>query len=332
MRLIITARRKTIVISAYLIQAASNSPINVSALESSISALESAISALESEIKALEISSAPLEWYLSGATAVVVLGLLMEYWVVWRERLDDKDAFALGIVRLADWPSTRKYVVELISISFITLGVLGEFAIGITITSDNGILRGKSAELRSKNAELRSRSDQLVELLHKQSAELEAKVAWRRLPKEQQSVIAAHLKQFSVIRVGISYLGGIPEASQFADDIAAALHAAQWNKQPLEPFSLFGGYGGGVYPLHPSTGVNVSTTGEKGRNASEALQRELCSIGFDTTVTPTPPVTKTDGTKPKIDVVVLVVARPIAPQGEAKLTIDAKTKTCTSSE
>lgn len=58
----------------------------------------------------------------------------------------------------------------------------------------------------------------------------------------------------------------------------------------------------------PSTGVNLSTTGEKGRKASEALQHDLCSMGFDTAITPKPPVTKTDGTKLNIDVVILVVA------------------------
>jgi hypothetical protein len=158
---------------------------------------------------------------------------------------------------------------------------------------------------------------------------LEAKVAWRRLSKEQQLVIADRLSHLSEMKVGVSYLGGNPEAAQFAEDIAAALQAAQWKVHSLEPFSLFGGYGGGVYPLHPSTGVNVSTIGETGRAASEAIQHELCSLGFDTAITPRPPRGKTE---PSVDVEVLVVARPIAPQGATKLTINPNTRTCIGNE
>jgi hypothetical protein len=105
-------------------------------------------------------------------------------------------------------------------------GVACELGAGFMIESKNTALRAIDIQLRSKNAALRSKSDQLVGLLHKQTAELEARVAWRRLAREQ-SVIAGHLKQFPGTRVGISLLGGTPEASQFADDIAAALHAAQ---------------------------------------------------------------------------------------------------------
>ncbi len=58
---------------------------------------------------------------MSWAAVAVVLGLVMEYWVIWRENRDEWDAFTLGIVRFADRPSTTKYVVELISVSLITL-------------------------------------------------------------------------------------------------------------------------------------------------------------------------------------------------------------------
>jgi len=204
----------------------------------------------------------------------------------------------------------------------VAIGVAAEFVLGFM-----------SSPVRKR---LDQAHEEEIARLHKETEDersarvkLEARVAWRRLSKEQQSVIADHLKQFPVMRVGVTYLAGNSEASQFADDIAAALHAAGWNRYALEPFSIFGGYGGGVYPLHPSTGVNVSTTGEKGRGASEAIQHDLCSMGFDTAITPKPPP---GGPDPNIDVEVLVVARPIAPQGATKLTINAKTKACTGSE
>lgn len=312
-------------IFAHLIQVASALPTDASALESAMSALESAITALDSSSRLWEI----LTWVFTG---MVVVGVAIEIRVLVLEHREEMTEWKRGIVRPPDKPSRSLFTWGLIGSILVALGVAGEFGVGIEVALLNG-------ELRTKNTELRHKSNQLVTLLTKETedessarAKLEASVAWRRLSKEQQSAIAANLKQFPGVRVGVSYLGGNPEASQFANDIAVALPAAQLNTPPLEPFSLFGGYGGGVYPLHPSTGVNVSTTGERGRNASEALQRELCSMGFDTAVTPKPPVRKTDGTEPKIDVVVLVVARPITPQGAATLTINSKTRTCTSSQ
>ncbi len=236
----------------------------------------------------------------------------------------DKDALEGLISVLDNWAAVFTLLV--------VIGVGGELVIHVMSSRANKkLIALQKSEALAQEAEI-ARLHRETELERSARVELEARVAWRRLSKEQQSVIADHLKQFSGMRVGVSYLGGNPEASQFADDIAATLQAAQCNIYPLEPFSLFGGFGGGVYPLHPSTGVNVSTTGERSREASEAIQHDLCSMGFDTAITPKPPVTKTDGTEPKVDVVVLVVARPIAPQGAAKLTINAKTRTCTSSQ
>jgi hypothetical protein len=309
---------------AHLICVLSNLPNDTSALQSSISALER-------EIATLDKSSGSWEWPLAGCTLVVAIGVAMEIFVVQRDHKEEMEEWHVCEL-VPKRPSLTKVCLEIASVVLVTAGILGELGIGLWISHING-------DLRSKNSQLRTNSDQLVALLTKETQDeisarvkLQARVAWRRLSKEQQSVLTDHLKQFSGMRVGVSYLGGNPEASDFAKDIAAALQAAQWNIYPLEPFSLFGGFGGGVYPLHPSTGVNVSTTGERGSNASEALQHDLCSMGFDTAITPKPPVTKTDGTEPKIDVVVLVVARPIAPQRAATLTINAKTRDCTASE
>ena len=171
--------------------------------------------------------------------------------------------------------------------------------------------------------------EETIARLRRETAELEARVSWRRLSKEQQSLFADHLKGFSGVKIGVSFLGGNPEASDFADDILTALSKSQLDGHRLQPFSLFGGYGGGVFPLHPTTGVNVSTSEDKGHDVSEAIRNALCSIGFDAAITPTPPADPRD---PKIDVEVLVVGRPITPQGATKLTIDATKKACANTE
>jgi hypothetical protein len=153
----------------HLLQAFSSLPTDASALESSISALES-------EIKTLENSSVPWEHLLPLFTAAVALGVAMELWVIWHERRGDMEAWALayflGTHRLPSRPSMAKFIIELVSVLLITLGIVGELGVGIKVTSINGTLRGKSAELRSK-------SDQLLALVTQQAgdAATSAKVA-----------------------------------------------------------------------------------------------------------------------------------------------------------
>jgi len=162
------------VIFAHLIQSASNLPTDASALESSISALESVISALESEVKALERLSSPWEHSVWIFTALVVVGVAMELWVIRHEYREDRQSWALahfGVFRSPGRPSINKLIVEVGSVLLITLGIMGELVVGIKIASINGALRGKSAELRSKNAELRSKSDLLLVLVTRQAGD-----------------------------------------------------------------------------------------------------------------------------------------------------------------
>jgi hypothetical protein len=327
MRLTGIRRTKTIVISTCLIHIAPTLPTDVSALESSISALERVISALESEIKALDSSSAPWERWLSWAIAAVVVGLVMEYWVIWRDRRDEWHAFRLGIVRFADRPSLLKYVVELVSVSLVTLGVLAEFGIGIRIASINVDLRGKSAALRGKNSDLRTASDRLVALLGAKAeserlarVKIEAAVAWRKLTEDQKSVLASHLKAFAPQSAFIEYNHSDIEANEFGFTIASALAKAKW--EVPEPWGI-------MLILTPSplkskapsrieTGVLIDSTGDK-RSAAAAkkLCRELGKLGFDAVEGKAPPP------RPgKPTVTIFVRYRPEGAQGEFKLQAD----------
>ena len=144
-------------IFAHLIQTASSLP-------SDASALKSAISALESEINALESSSVPWEQSLKWFTASVAFGVAMELWIIWRERQDGLEAWARGIIRPPDRPSVWRFVVEVASVLFIVAGIVGELWVGVAITSINGRLRTKGAELRSK-------SDQLLALVIQQAGD-----------------------------------------------------------------------------------------------------------------------------------------------------------------
>jgi hypothetical protein len=146
------------VIAMLLIQAVSNLPSDASALESSISALRSSIAALESSIDSLNKTSAFWEKWPYGFTAAVVIGVLMEAWVIRADWRDDMDAWALtcfGLHRLPGQPSRRKLWMEYISVALVAVGVAGELGIGIAINVING-------KIQEDNSSLRTDSDQLV--------------------------------------------------------------------------------------------------------------------------------------------------------------------------
>jgi hypothetical protein len=217
--------------------------------------------------------------------------------------------------------------IKQVSMALLLLGLAGD-VLGIVIgQAQMAVLMQESAQLNRDAEGLRKQAED------EQAAriKIQATVAWRRLPKDQQSVIADHLRNFPEVRIAVSYLGGMPESSEFADDIKAALRAAKLNLRPREPYSLFGGYGGGVQPLRPLTGVNISGVGNRGSKVAAAIQRELCAVGFDTTITDKPNAGIFEP-HPDIDIAVLVVGRPVTEQGAAQLKINTKTRDCTASQ
>jgi hypothetical protein len=240
------------VIFAYLLQTASTLPTDASALERAISALESAISALERAIKSLESSSVPWEHSLPWFTALVLVGVAMEWWVIRHEWRDDMEAWALvyafGILRSPGRPSIGKLLVEAGSVLLIALGIMGELGAGLKIASINGVLRGKSAELRSKNAELRSKSWQLVALLEQETerlhsdnlilqrslSELQERVQWRHItPKELPKLIRLLSSDPKGI-VKIECVGTSEDACPFAQEIWQSLQDSHWPSVPIE--------------------------------------------------------------------------------------------------
>jgi hypothetical protein len=180
-------------IFALLTQVASNRPSNASALERSISALESCISALDSAAESLGNSAASLEPWSWVFTALVAVGVAMEFWVIWHEHREDTETWALtffGVHRTLR-PHFGRLIAEYISVALVAGGIIGELAVGIEIASFNTRLRSVDAQLRSKNAGLRTASDQLVALINSKAEEAkkqakDADLARTKLEKEIQ--------------------------------------------------------------------------------------------------------------------------------------------------
>ncbi len=238
-----------IVIFAALLQAASSLPTDPSILERSISALEKDVSILDSAINALAISSACWEFWVWAFSGLVVIGVVMEWWVIEYDWDDEVDEWAIwdfvGIRRPPSRPSIVKWRVEMASVFLIAIGVAGELGVGVEISHINGLVRSKDAELRTKNAELRRESDQLVSLVNERAAKLEqeaeserlararleAKLRPRRLSSKQIDDLGAKLKVLAAGShppIAISSEAFDSESRDFAKDFETAFKAGEW--------------------------------------------------------------------------------------------------------
>jgi len=261
-------------------------------------------------------------------------------------------------------PSTKRLVAGYVSVLLVAGGIIGELGVGIQVATIDGQLQGLDIQLRIKNAELRSDSDQLLALVRKEASDaderasanekeaaqlqkeaedermarvkIEGRVTWRRLTASEQGQIAEALKPLSAgQRALVMFDIADLEGSDFAIDIATALHLADW--QTFDPLGMIEGHEGPVpfgtnSPLLDS-GVEVFCTPDKqSEDAADAVVRELNNRGFDSYKSklraglPPPLMPRTpDLNAPPPTVSIYVHTRPNGPQGEFKLQ-EAKNK------
>jgi hypothetical protein len=174
------------VIFAILFQVAAR---DASASESAISALHAAISALESKINCLENSLSSWDIGVVVSSAVVVIGVGLEIFVIrqeWNEKYEDWALGHFGIRRDALKPSIKDFRWAVAAVLLVTLGIAGEFGIGLEI-------RGIDSRIRASSAELRSKSDQLLALTTQLAgdAATSARAAHQELDEVQTSLSQA---------------------------------------------------------------------------------------------------------------------------------------------
>lgn len=143
--------------------------------------------------------------------------------------------------------------------------------------------------------------------------ELEERYAPRRLLRIERSELASQLTTFAKQTVSLWFHAGDREGADFASDIARALEAAHWDVfAPASVIDLAESGRHGVTLV--KTGVTVTSTADVGSvRASEALVRDLKSLGYDADRSGTPD----KRTSPLVTVT--VESRPEGAQGEAKL-------------
>ncbi|WP_348261335.1 hypothetical protein P8935_16195 [Telmatobacter sp. DSM 110680] len=121
----------------------------------------------------LASSSASWEPWSWVFTALVVIGVLLEFWVIWHEHREDTETWALtflGVDRTLR-PSRNRLIAEYLSVALVSGGIIGELIVGVEIGLINSQLRRIDAQLRTKSGDLRSDSDQLVALVTQEAGD-----------------------------------------------------------------------------------------------------------------------------------------------------------------
>jgi len=284
------------------------------------------------KIANLESSLDRLEFWLTFATALVILGLILVCGFEIRE--------AIATLK-KEW--SWKPLGVIAGGILITVGVAGELALQFFASSQQTALRkandAVAAAFQKEAADARERASNAEEhaaQIEKNEAQLrkdtenerlarvkiEERVAWRKLDPKAQSEIALHLSRFAKEPALIAYNPNDMEAFNFASDIAATLHAAKWEvaiAEPLAVHNLREEPAAFATNRPPSTGVLVwRSEDEVSRKAATALVEQLSLRGFDATISP-----EQKGLLelyPTSTRVVLAVAhKPDGAQGEYKL-------------
>ena len=216
-------------------------------LPTAASALQSSISALERDITSLESQSTGLEPWLGRFTLLVAIGVALEIFVVIQDHREEVKEWRICEL-IPKGPSLIKLGTEIASVILVVAGVMGEFGVGLNISSINGQLRAKSAELRSK-------SDQLLAVVTQEAgnasksasdakeaageARADADAAEADLLKLRKETGARRLTEKQKVSIGKA-LATIPttivicrnpldsEAGDFAGDLSDALSKAHW--------------------------------------------------------------------------------------------------------
>jgi hypothetical protein len=272
-------------------------------------------SALKILLVNLETCRSSLNSWLSWATLLVVIGVVLEVvFVIWEYREDLHD-FRRGVLHPPEKPSVWLLVFGLFGSILIAVGVAGELYIGTKIGTVETKIRGAN-DLRA--ALLSKESAQL----EKKAAEITASVAPRRLTTEQSTSVSSNLFRFKgqpVVAISNTF---DVEASVLAAEVLTALKSAKWNTNPnwsidSRVSSLKRA------PYIPVTGIRIQSSSDiASRLAAKALSRELSTNGFDCLAANEGEVGFGPTSAPIV--IVEVEARPQGPQGEAKLSSNSQ--------
>lgn len=272
----------------------------------------------DSEVASLKATIHCWEWFGYVSTTVVGLGCIGEF-----------IAEFTSVSKNERW----KHKVSRLSLIILIFGIAGELLSAVHTSNLSGELianiEQKAGEANDRATANEAEAAQLrkdAEAEQLARVEIEESIAWRRLTKEKQSLIAFHLNRFKGQPASLWYNVGDREAEVFAFDIGEALQNAKWRVySPAGKIDV--SFPGNLFGTVPRTETGVTASIPEtgiGKTSGQALLRELTALGFSTSILDPARRGKNRGT----DIVVIFVeVRPFGPQGDAKLRHDKELKT-----
>jgi hypothetical protein len=235
------------------------------------------IVALQDSIKGLEHNLDRLEFWLSLATGLVVLGLVLEY------------VFEIPhAIRLLKRRWACKPLLIILGGIFITLGVAGELVVQFFASSEATALRKANDEaVAGLNVEA-ARLTEMAEAERLERIKLEAAVAPRSLSLDQQRRIASACEKFRGHGVLVSSYGMDGEAAALAMQIISALRVAKIVvADARSSITVAGGFEDGVHVRGPdaeqdfisSLGTALSSMGKLKVSVNDPQPRLGAAMG-----------------------------------------------------
>jgi hypothetical protein len=277
------------------------------------SALESAAKALEIAIRSNEARSDALSFSLNFFIALVVLGVVIEVFVVIKEYHHDKAEFLRGIIHSPSRPSRLDLFLNLLGAILVAIGVAGEFGVGLEVGTVESELRNNNRKLvgllnvEAGNARVEAgkaidsagRLTKEAATLRKQAADeqlarakLEAEVQPRTLTPKQQQYMADICRPFLGHSIRVRSYSGDAESSRLAEQIVVALAKAQ-SRVDNQIGSMI------VLRAAPFAGIAISSVDPA---LAKAIFHSLAAAGILSTIVPRRPdekeMTMSVGVKP----------------------------------
>ncbi len=171
------------------------------------------LSNLESDARAFESSIDSWSWWLSIATGLVVVGLVLEY---------RRDVAAIIRVRPFDW----KKLEHLIGAALVTLGVAGELIFQPFMGSAENSLREVTHQIEGLLSKEAGDANERAGNANERAAKIEAAAAWRIMPDDAARRFVSSLSTGPGASVELSYPANDPEALFLASQIEKAFRIA----------------------------------------------------------------------------------------------------------
>jgi len=156
--------------------------------------------------------------WLNGWTIAVVVGVVIELWIISSEYISELRDFRRGTIRSPERPRKVKFAVELLSAALVIIGIVGEFC----ITRSTG---EKETEMRAISGKQLSIAESEASKANLQAAQLLSEIQPRDLTPEERHDLES-MRRFAGHNLLIASILFDTEGARLARQLKSSLNKA----------------------------------------------------------------------------------------------------------